>query len=128
MAVVTPNCAIDKRSHTNSYRTLQNPDVKKKIKYQYNLVLRWLLARNLNIAMTLGNECKKVAGTVQVANTFVRCVFSRAAESRTAVFRQLRPLTKKLGRVGNHRGFSQEYSFSGWNFSTTSKTKSIEIR
>ena len=35
MAVVTPNCAIDRRSHTNSYKTLQNPEIKKKKKYQF---------------------------------------------------------------------------------------------
>jgi hypothetical protein len=34
MAVVTPNCAIDRRSQTNSYKTLQNPEIKKKTKYQ----------------------------------------------------------------------------------------------
>ena len=34
MAVVTPNCAMERRSHTNSYKTLQNPETKKKRKYQ----------------------------------------------------------------------------------------------
>ena len=34
MAVVTPNCAMDKRSHISSYSTLQNPEMKKKVKYQ----------------------------------------------------------------------------------------------
>src|ERR1700693_2076775 len=34
MAVVTPNCAMEMRSHTNSYKTLQNPETKKKRKYQ----------------------------------------------------------------------------------------------
>ena len=33
-AVVTPNWAIDKRSHTSSYRMLQKPDRKKNAKYQ----------------------------------------------------------------------------------------------
>ena len=36
MAVVTPNCAMERRSHTSSYRTLQNPEMKKKRKYQIN--------------------------------------------------------------------------------------------
>ncbi len=35
MAVVTPNCAIARRSHTSSYRTLQNPEKKKKMKNQF---------------------------------------------------------------------------------------------
>src|SRR6202041_2002508 len=33
-ALVTPNRAIDRRSHTISYRMPQNPDTKKKTKYQ----------------------------------------------------------------------------------------------
>ena len=32
IAVVTPNCAIDRRSHTSSYSTLQKPEMKKKMK------------------------------------------------------------------------------------------------
>src|ERR1700736_2220215 len=35
IAVVTPNCAIDSRSHTNSYSTLQNPEAIKKKKYHF---------------------------------------------------------------------------------------------
>ena len=34
MAVVTPNCAMARRNHTSSYRTLQKPEMKKKTKYQ----------------------------------------------------------------------------------------------
>jgi hypothetical protein len=34
MAVVTPNWAMDKRSQTNSYSTLQSPETKKKKKNQ----------------------------------------------------------------------------------------------
>ena len=33
-ALVTPNCAMDSRSQTISYRMPQNPDTKKKRKYQ----------------------------------------------------------------------------------------------
>jgi hypothetical protein len=35
MAVVTPNCAMASRSQTSSYRTLQNPEMKKKMKNQF---------------------------------------------------------------------------------------------
>ena len=34
MAVVTPNCAMDDRSQTNSYNTPQNPERKNRRKYQ----------------------------------------------------------------------------------------------
>ena len=34
-AVVTPKAAIDSRSHTSSYKMLQNPEIKKKAKNQY---------------------------------------------------------------------------------------------
>lgn len=34
IAVVTPNCAIESRSQTISYRTLQKPEIRKKTKYQ----------------------------------------------------------------------------------------------
>jgi len=33
-AVVAANCAIARRSHTNSQRMLQNPETRKKPKYQ----------------------------------------------------------------------------------------------
>jgi len=33
-AVVTPNCAIAKRSQISSYRMPQKPEMKKKVKYQ----------------------------------------------------------------------------------------------
>jgi hypothetical protein len=36
MAVVTPNCAMDDRSQTNSYNTPQNPERKNRGKYQVN--------------------------------------------------------------------------------------------
>ena len=36
MAVVTPNCAMARRSQTNSYRMLQNPETMKKAKYQFH--------------------------------------------------------------------------------------------
>jgi hypothetical protein len=39
MAVVTPNCAMARRSQTSSYRTLQKPEMKKKTKYQLTQVL-----------------------------------------------------------------------------------------
>ncbi len=34
-AVVTPKAAIESRSHTSSYKMLQNPEIKKKAKNQY---------------------------------------------------------------------------------------------
>jgi hypothetical protein len=34
IAVVTPNCAMERRSQTSSYRTLQKPEMKKRTKYQ----------------------------------------------------------------------------------------------
>src|SRR5580658_7351902 len=37
MAVVTPNCAMARRSQISSYKMLQNPEMKKKAKYQYQL-------------------------------------------------------------------------------------------
>src|SRR4029077_14676795 len=37
-AVVTPNCAIARRSHTSSYSTLQNPEMKKNTKNHAMLV------------------------------------------------------------------------------------------
>src|ERR1700722_1867038 len=35
IAVVTPNCAIARRSQTSSYNTLQKPEKRKKKKYQF---------------------------------------------------------------------------------------------
>src|SRR5271163_425109 len=35
MAVVTPNCAMASRSQTSSYNTLQKPEMRKKMKYQF---------------------------------------------------------------------------------------------
>jgi hypothetical protein len=35
MAVVTPNCAMESRNQTNSYNTLQKPEMKKKAKNQF---------------------------------------------------------------------------------------------
>src|SRR6266702_1521345 len=38
IAVVTPNCAMAKRSQISSYRMLQNPEIKKKPKYHFQLI------------------------------------------------------------------------------------------
>src|SRR3984957_11397326 len=71
MAEVTPNCAMARRSQTNSYRTLQKPEKKKKMKNQFTKrsVPRFAKGRDPQRVSARDeckrDECREIGGTRQ---------------------------------------------------------------